>query len=192
MTNAIKLVGALVLVGGAARAGLEPLRHVDLSTEARRVASQHSTAAASALARGDYAAALLATEHGLAFDANAPWLHYNRAAALGGLHRVDEAAAEFALAEALFGDRDPWGRSIALYGSANMYSNEGLCDRAIPAFNRYVAFVRDKDPTSAALAIRYAQNCRTPMPPVATTPAPVERHPVRGKEKARCEPVERP
>ncbi len=76
-----------------------------------------STMVASEVIAGHYVAAILAADNALAREPGNPWLHYNRATALGHLLRTDEAVAAFDRADALFNsEQNVWGRSISMYG----------------------------------------------------------------------------
>jgi tetratricopeptide (TPR) repeat protein len=119
-----------------------------------------SSQAAEALVRGRAADALPLAEKALTVDARNPWAHYNRAAALADMGRVDQAIAEYRAAEAAFTSADPWGRSISIYGRANALAQAGRCAEARPAYEEYADLVGNSDPHSAALARRYAQECR--------------------------------
>jgi tetratricopeptide (TPR) repeat protein len=165
MRTAILLPLGLLLVGPLARparADLRPLTHVDLSTPAKVEAARLSTEAANALVRGDYPAALAAADKCVAADANDPWCGYDRAAALAGLQRVDDAVAAFEKAEARFGSDDPWGRSLALYGRAHALSASGRCDAAQKVYEEYALFVEKADAASASMARQYAAACNLP------------------------------
>jgi hypothetical protein len=111
------------------------------------------------LAAGDYPRALSAADAGLQLDANDPWGHYDRGCALRGLKRTDEAVAELRRAQVLFGDRDRWGRSVALWGEADAFREAGRCPEARRAFDSYASFVQGPDPASAELARQYASEC---------------------------------
>src|SRR5437773_1321873 len=116
MRTTILLTTWLALVGGSASADLRPLTRVDLATPTRQRAEQLTTQAAYALSRGDHAGALTFADQAIAVDPADGWAHYDRAAALSSLGRVDEAIASYRLAEREFGDADPWARSLAVYG----------------------------------------------------------------------------
>jgi tetratricopeptide (TPR) repeat protein len=195
MRNPVIVSGLLVLLGGAARAQLQPLHRVDLSTPARIHASQLSTEAANALARADYPLALSITEQGLKVDPNDPWLHYNKGVALFGMQRLDEAVAELDLAEQKFTPDDVWGRSVAIYQRAIKLQQAGRCREASANFQQYARLVRPYDGAAAALAMRYdATGCPTVKPSVAERPAPaLERQPVGGRARPKaCPPQKTP
>jgi tetratricopeptide (TPR) repeat protein len=155
---------AIVSLGLAAAAHAQlaaPRSNVDSgSPQSSALASQ----AAESLVRGRPSDALQVANNAVAADARNPWAHYNKAAALADLGRVDEALTEYRAAQAAFSASDPWGRSVAIYGRANALAQVGRCDEAKPAFEEYAAFVEPSDPRSAALARGYATGCvaRTP------------------------------
>lgn len=148
-------VGLLV---GTARAQLQaPHQAVDPgSPRSRDLTSQ----AGEALVHNDPAQALKMADQAIAADAENPWAHYDRAAALADLGRVDDAVAEFKVAQRSFSDADAWGRSIAIYGRANTLAQAGRCSEAQPAFEEYAVFVERSDPKGAEMARGYAKNCR--------------------------------
>jgi tetratricopeptide (TPR) repeat protein len=121
--------------------------------------------AAHALAAGDYARTIDLANKATALEPKDPWPYYDRASALVGLHRTDEAVATFKQAEALF-DKNPWGRAISIWGRARAYRLAGNCDLAAPTFHEYTEAVRDTDEAGASLAMRYARECPARSPPV--------------------------
>jgi len=139
----------------------------DQKRPASESAEQPSTQVANALIAGDYARAVQLADHFLEVAGNDPWLHYNRAAALGMLARPDEAAAEFRTAERLFG-ANTWARSIAIYGRAHAYDQAARCSEALQGYQDYAAFVRSFDAKSADMAVAIGNDCparvgQTPM-----------------------------
>ncbi len=116
--------------------------------------------AADALALGDPKRALLLAQQAVTGDPNDPWAHYNRAAALAELGKVDEAVAAYQAAEQRFGTADNWGRSVAMWGRAHLQYRNGRCDQAKAAFKEYFELMKAEDPESAALAERRSQSCR--------------------------------
>lgn len=92
-------------------------------------------------------------------EAPRAWLEYDRAVALSGLGRTDEAVVAFDKARDAFG-KDERGRAISMYGRARAYVEGHRCADAGVAYSDYAAFVRPTDPTSATLAIDYARMCR--------------------------------
>jgi tetratricopeptide (TPR) repeat protein len=119
-----------------------------------------STSAANAQMAGDPQAALGYADRAIAADTRDPWARYARGMALARLGYVDDALKSFATAEELFNPADVWGRSIAMYGRAHALSVASRCEEAKREFSRYAAFVRERDPRSADMAMRYAAGCR--------------------------------
>jgi tetratricopeptide (TPR) repeat protein len=112
-------------------------------------------AAASAVAAGDYERALkLEPVQGSA------WFEYNRAVALSGLHRTDEAVVAYRAAERSFRTDQPRERAIAIYGRAHALAEAGRCDDARRAYGEYAALVRPTMPRDAEMADMYARSCR--------------------------------
>jgi tetratricopeptide (TPR) repeat protein len=119
-----------------------------------------SSQSAEALVAGKPVVALQMADQAIAADPQNPWAHYDRAAALSDLGRVDEAVAQYEVAQRSFSTQDAWGKSIAMYGKANALSRVGRCAEAQPAFEAYATFVEKADPGAAGLARRYAADCR--------------------------------
>jgi tetratricopeptide (TPR) repeat protein len=158
-----KLVGlALVMgvsLGGAAVAA-------PAHPEATHVAAAHPIAtadrasqAAEALSHGDNLEALARADEALRSDPKSGWAHYNRAAALAGLKRVDEALAAYDQAVANFAANDARGRSLALWGKAHVLYRTGRCDEAAQAFGDYAKLVGTSDPQSTTMASERASSC---------------------------------
>ena len=157
---------AFSLVPRLARADLTPKQRVDLSTPVKQQVSDLCTQSARALMRGDPAAALSFSEQAIALAAGDPWAHYDRAVALGGLGRVDEAVSEYRLAQARFGD-DEWGASISIYGRAHLLAEHRRCEEAEAGYEEYANFVIKDAPKEAEMALAYASDC--PLPGVKPT-----------------------
>jgi tetratricopeptide (TPR) repeat protein len=124
--------------------------------------------AATAEVAGDPQAALKLAERAIAADPRDPWGHYDKGAALGRIGKTDDALAAFARAEERFAVSDLWGRSVAIYGRAHALDEANRCGEARAEYNRYAAFVRERDPKSADMATRYATDCKVPAPPPST------------------------
>lgn len=90
--------------------------------------------------------------------------HYDRAVVLQAIGRSGEAAREYAMAERLFGDSDPKGRSLAIYGRARANVDRGRCADARAAYEQFADVIRPTDPSAAELALAYAAECREPQP----------------------------
>jgi tetratricopeptide (TPR) repeat protein len=136
-----------------------------------------STTVAAEVIAGHYVAAVFAADNALAREPGNPWLHYNRATALGHLLRTDEAIAAFDRADALFNsEQNVWGRSISMYGKARAFDEANRCADASRAYQEYSAFVRIYDAASAEQAQKLASACTAPAAaPLATTPQPTQR-----------------
>src|SRR5438045_3837037 len=106
-----KLFGVVVVVSMGTAAWAAP-------PQAARPAAHVSsvTAAAEALTRGETLEALTRADEALRADPQNAWAHYNRAAALAGLNRVDEAVAAYDTAASKFAASDKRGHSLALWG----------------------------------------------------------------------------
>jgi tetratricopeptide (TPR) repeat protein len=104
-----------------------------------------------------------------------PWPYYNKGMALAQLGETDGALAALFAAEQHFTQADRWGRSVAIYGRAHALKTAGRCGEARQAYEEYAAFVGKEDPEGAAIARRYAADCRAAAPataPASPTPAP--------------------
>ena len=110
-----------------------------------------------------------------------PWPYYNKGMALAQLGETDGALAALFAAEQHFAQTDRWGRSVAIYGRAHALKMAGRCAEARPVYEEYAAFVGKDDPQGAAIARRYAADCRTAAPAPASTapasPAPAQPQP---------------
>jgi tetratricopeptide (TPR) repeat protein len=153
---------ALLLFSWATNAGaqLEPLKR----TYPPGPAAPLTTQAVEAAIAGDHAKALSFAEDAIKADPKDPWGYYNRAGALAGLKRTDEAVAAFQDSETRFSANDPWARSLAIWGEANALNQAGRCKEAAPAYERYAVFVENLDHEAAALAREYAKHCTPRVP----------------------------
>jgi tetratricopeptide (TPR) repeat protein len=152
------MVGALVLgalpLGAAHAAG--KMAPDSGNAQSKSLASS----SAERLIRGEDSQALELADQAIAADASNPWGHYDRAVALGDLGRVDEAIKEYATAESKFSPADTWGRSVAIYGRANLLANHSRCAEAQAAFNDYEGYVATlNDPSAVAQARSTAAEC---------------------------------
>jgi tetratricopeptide (TPR) repeat protein len=89
------------------------------------------------------------------------WRLYNRAEALVGLHRTDEALDSFETAAQRFSEAGEGerGRPLVAWAKGRALVAAGRCTEAKRAFDDYVRLVREHDPQGAALATDYAKNC---------------------------------
>ena len=119
-----------------------------------------ATEAVEALVGHDYAKVLALTES----PSNAPtgaWLDYDRAAALAGVGRTDEAVEVFKRAGLRFKEGgDDEGRSASLWGRAHALDEAGRCPDARRAYQEFEAFARLRDPRAAEMAAAYSGTCR--------------------------------
>jgi tetratricopeptide (TPR) repeat protein len=151
------VVLGVALASGSARGQLAPPRQtVDSgSPRSRDLSSQ----AGEALARKQPDQALQIAAQAATVDPTNPWAHYNRAAALSDLGHVDDAVAEFRVAQQAFSAQDAWGKSVAIYGRANALARAGRCSEARPVFEEYATYVARADPAAAQQARSYAREC---------------------------------
>jgi len=135
-----------------------------------------TTRAAMASINGDPAQARDLANQAIRADPRDPWPYYNKGMALAQLGETDGALAALFAAEQHFSPSDRWGRSVAIYGRAHTLGKAGRCAEANKAYEEYASFVAKDDPSSAAIARRYAADCRAPAPAAppqaAPTPAP--------------------
>lgn len=147
------------------RTGVTSLQAPEAPTPADQPSTYdpRGTLAANALAVQDYAKVLELTQD-IGRAPNAAWLDYDRASALVGLRRTDEAVDVFTTAEQRFralGDDE--GLAAAIWGRARAFAEVGRCIEARRAFEDYATLVRQTDPGSARLAASLAADCRTPV-----------------------------
>jgi tetratricopeptide (TPR) repeat protein len=155
-----KLVaGALwmAMVGGTAWAAPGQTGQPTAARPAVRVSS--TSAAAEALTRGDTLEALTRADEAVRADPKSGWAHYNRAAALAALGRIDEAVAAYDEAAGKFSAGEVRGRSLALWGKAHVLYRVGRCNEASQAFGAYTKVIGSSDPQSTALASERASSC---------------------------------
>ena len=124
--------------------------------------SRLTSRAASAEISNDPQAALKLAERAITADPRDPWGYYDEGTALGRIGKVDEALQAFTAAEQRYALSDQWGRSVAIYGRAHVLGEARRCDEAKREFGRYASLIREKDPKSADLAMRYAHDCKSP------------------------------
>lgn len=129
------------------------------------------TAAAEALSRGETLEALTRADEALRADPKNAWAHYNRAAALAGLNRIDEAVKAYDQAAGAFAASDKRGKSLALWGKAHVLYRTGSCEQASQAFADYSIAVGGSDPQSVELANHRATTCRKTGSEGPATPA---------------------
>jgi tetratricopeptide (TPR) repeat protein len=160
-----------VVTGGTARADeLRAPQNVNAAPWSRQ-ASELATRSAKAAMEGNPQEALNLAQQAIQAGPQDPWPYYNKGMALARLGQIDAAVSALSSAEARFPASDPWGRSVAIYGRANTLAGAGRCAEARQAFEQYAKFVEERAPDSAALARRYATECRaSATPPAPSTP----------------------
>jgi tetratricopeptide (TPR) repeat protein len=114
-----------------------------------------------AIVGGDFAGALGHADHVGVAARDSGWLDYNRAIALAGLSRTDEAVSAYRAAEDRFGTVAPHGREIALYGRARALADAGRCNEARHVFEDYAELVRKTAPEDVRMAARSARSCKS-------------------------------
>lgn len=148
-----------LLTGSQAQAELAPLKQTAAPGSGARLASQ----SAEAEIAGDHDKALRLADEAIKADPNEAWGYYDRGDALGALRRVDDAVAAFHEAERRFPEADLWGKSVAIWGQANVLGQAGRCQEAVPLYERYASSVENVDKDAASLARQFAKRC-TPRP----------------------------
>jgi tetratricopeptide (TPR) repeat protein len=144
-----------VSVGSAAYAA-----PVQTSRGAPPVAQMDRTSkAAEALGRGETLEALARADEAIRAEPKNAWAHYNRAAALAGLKRIDEAVAAYDQAAERFAANDVRGKSLAMWGKAHLLYRVGRCAEAGTAFGQYSKVVGTTDPQGTALAAERSSTC---------------------------------
>jgi tetratricopeptide (TPR) repeat protein len=160
MKSRCRLVAVLIVFAGSgAQAQLAPLLQSTLPTAADNLASE----SAAAELTGDHDKALRLADDAIKADPKNAWAYYNRGDVLGALHRPDEAIAALENAERRFSAAELWGRSIAIWGQANVFYQLGRCQNAAPIFERYASLVEEVDKGAADVARQAAKYC-TPRP----------------------------
>jgi tetratricopeptide (TPR) repeat protein len=154
------MMGKVMLIALALAAPAGVARAADAPGAAR--SSAFATSAAKAEMAGAPRQAIRMADAAIKAAPQDPWPYYDKAMSLARLGRVDEAVIAFDFAEQKFSPSDTWGKSVAVYGRAHTLSEAGRCDEAKTAFFEYASIVKDSDPSSAAMARRYAAECESP------------------------------
>jgi tetratricopeptide (TPR) repeat protein len=173
---------ALMMSAPAARADeLRAPRNVKAEV-GNRQSSDLASRAATADMKGQPQQAVELANQGVRADPRNPWPYYDKGMALAEMGETDAAIVALYAAEQRFSAADRWGKSIAIYGRAHTLGQAGRCTEAVQAFADYASFVGKDDPQSAAMARRYAMDCKQrqvsttapapapPPPPAAPTP----------------------
>ena len=169
-------VGLAVVSAQAARADeLRPPQNVN-AEPGNRQSSVLASQAATADMKGQKQQAVELANQAIRADPRNPWPYYDKGMALAETGETDAAIAALYAAEQRFSASDRWGKSIAIYGRAHTLGQAGRCTEAVQAFAEYATFVGKDDPQSAAMARRYAMDCKQNQvrttPPAASTPTP--------------------
>ena len=149
---------ATITLGPTVKAELSPLKQSVPPSAADTLAGQSATAEIG----GDYEKALQLADKAIKSDPKEAWSYYMRGAALASLRRVDDAVAAFRQSEQLFPAADSWGRSVAIWGNANVLRQAGRCQDASVVLERYASFVEPIDNEAAAFAHKTEQQCVPP------------------------------
>jgi tetratricopeptide (TPR) repeat protein len=107
----------------------------------------------------NYQNALDASQHVNKPARSSGWLDYNRAIALAGLGRTDDAVAAYRAAEDRFGRAEPKNQAIAVYGRARAFDQANRCADATRAYEEYADLVRASSPVDAQMAEKFANAC---------------------------------
>jgi tetratricopeptide (TPR) repeat protein len=164
------VLGVALLSAPVGRAqSLQAPRNVNAEV-GNRQSSALASRAATADMQGNPQQAVELANQGIRADPRNPWPHYDKGMALAEMGETDAAIAALYAAEQRFQPSDRWGRSVAIYGRAHTLSQAGRCTEGVQAFAEYANFVGKDEPQSAAMARRYAMDCK-PGQPRATAPA---------------------
>jgi hypothetical protein len=181
--GAMTKLGGLAMVmafsGGVAQAAPST---PEATRPAQVVSMDRASRAAEALSRGDNMEALNRADEAVRVNPKSGWAHYNRAAALAGLNRIDEALQAYDQASATFAANDTRGRSLALWGKAHVLYRVGRCTEASQTFSDYAKLVGGSDPQAVAMASDRTSSCKpskdqpaaatAAASPTVTTPKP--------------------
>jgi hypothetical protein len=168
---AVGLVVGVLAPASARSAPAEPPKNVDVEASYPH-SGPLTKRAAMAERSGTPRVALALAREAIAANERDPWARYEEATALWRLGQIDAALTSFLDAERRFPPAEWWGRSIAMYDGAHVLAEAGRCEEATREYQRYAAFVRERDPASADLATRYAAKCRPPVVSTAPSAAP--------------------
>ncbi len=115
--------------------------------------------AGEALIKGDSQLGLAFADRAVEADPTNGWAHFDRGDALSGVRRIDDAVAAYREAERRFGQKEGWGRSVAVWGRAHALAQVGRCDEARGSYHDYVVLVEAHDLEASAMASHYAATC---------------------------------
>jgi tetratricopeptide (TPR) repeat protein len=118
------------------------------------------TKVGTAILARDYPRALELTSQAGDAAKKSGWVDYNRAIALDGLERTDDAVGAFHAAETRFAEtNDRHGREVAIYGRARALDRAKRCAEARQAYEEYSALVRSEEPRAAEVAMDIQRAC---------------------------------
>jgi tetratricopeptide (TPR) repeat protein len=155
----VTALGLTFLSAQAARAELQPPRNVNAEAGNAQSSALASRAAAADM-QGNPRHAVELANQAIRADPRNPWPYYDKGMALAQVGETDAAIAALYAAEQRFQPSDRWGHSVAIYGRARALSQAGRCTESVQAFAEYANFVGKDEPQSAAMARRYALDCK--------------------------------
>lgn len=160
-------VAALLVCSAASPvlAQLAPAPQRKAPTRAEKRAASLATDSVNAELAGDHKRAFDLAAKVIAADPADAWGYYLRGDALVAMGRTQDAVTSFAASEGHFSPADPWGKSVAIWGEGNAYSEATHCDKASPEYQRYAAFVEHLDAAAAAAGRQQAMKDCAPPPP---------------------------
>jgi len=157
-----------ILAGWAVDANAE--MQVPKQTAAPGPAAKLTSDSASAEMSGDHGKSLSLAEDAIKTDPKDPWGYYDKANAMARAGRTDDGVAAFHEAERRWPIEDTWGKSVAIWGQADVLNKAGRCNDASPIYERYAEFIEKVDADAAAMARTYAKHCAA-KPVLAPAPA---------------------
>jgi tetratricopeptide (TPR) repeat protein len=160
-----------LLPAQVARAELRAPQNVKAEA-GNRQSSDLASRAATADIQGKPQQAVELANQGIRADPRNPWPYYDKGMALAEMGETDAAIAALYAAEQRFQPSDRWGRSVAIYGRAHALGQAGRCTESVQAFAEYANFVGKDEPASAAMARRYAMDCKAPQARAAAPAQP--------------------
>jgi len=173
----VAAMGLALLSTQAAHAELQAPRNVNAEV-GNRQSSALASRAATADMQGNLRQAVELANQAIRADPRNPWPYYDKGMALAEVGETDAAIASLYAAEQRFQPSDRWGRSVAIYGRAHALHQAGRCTESVQAFAEYANFVAKDEPQAAAMARRYAMDCKAGQTR-ATAPAPAPQAPAQ-------------
>lgn len=195
VTRGLCSMAVVMAVSAGAALAAPPQAPQRMASAPAGAPADRTSKAAEALGRGELLEALARSDEAVRAEPKNGWAHYNRAAALAGLKRVDEAVAAYDAAAAGFPAKDVRARSLALWGKAHLMYRIGRCTEASQVFSEYAKVIGPIDPQGAALADDRTASCRpaegssetaaaAPIAASASASASTEAAPMAAKETA--------